>query len=124
MKNAFIRTARLSIKNLLVHKMRAYLFKSILYFLKPREGGIMLIPNKSHQNYASDPIKNTHPNSKIRLVEPESVVNPTQMDACQGEDRFLDYDQENGFFKGLLFTLPCSILVWVIVIWGIRSLVY
>jgi hypothetical protein len=51
-------------------------------------------------------------------------ITPAQMNACQREDLFLDGDPVNGFFKGLLFILPGSILLWIIVIWGVRSLIY
>jgi hypothetical protein len=84
----------------------------------------MFIANKSHRNYDSDPVKNTRPNFKIRLVDPEAARTPAQMNACQREDLFLDGDPVNGFFKGLLFILPGSILLWIIVIWGVRSLIY
>lgn len=84
----------------------------------------MHIPNKAHRSCDSDPIKNTHPHFKLRLVDREAVKTSTQMNACQREDRLLDCDPVNGFFKGLLLLLPCSILLWTIAIWGVRSLIY
>ena len=84
----------------------------------------MLIPNESHRNDDSDPIKNTRPKFKIRLVDSEATRTPTQMNACQREDLCLDSDPVNGFFKGLLFIIPGSILLWIIIIWSVRSLIY
>ena len=49
---------------------------------------------------------------------------PAQRNDCRREGRLLEYDPVNGFFKGLLIMLPCSILLWVIAIWGVRSLIY
>ena len=84
----------------------------------------MMVLNKSHRNYERNPIENAHPNRKIRLVGPDVGMDPTQRNDCRREGRLLESDQENGFFKGLLIMLPCSILLWVIVIWGVRSLIY
>jgi hypothetical protein len=83
-----------------------------------------MVLNKSHQNCERVPIENTQPNHKIRLVDPDVGMDPTQSNICRREDRFLEYDQVNGFFKGLFIMLPCSILLWGIVVWGVRSLIY
>ena len=84
----------------------------------------MNIPNKSHQNYESDSIKNTHTDLKIRLVDPAVVIDPVPLNGFRREDPSLYCDRENEFFKGLLLMLPCSILLWIIVVWGVRSLIY
>ena len=83
-----------------------------------------MILNECHQNDERVPIESTQPNRKIRLVDPEARMDPAQRTDCRREGRLLEYDQVNGFFKGLLIMLPCSILLWVIAIWGIRSLIY
>ena len=83
-----------------------------------------MILNECHQNDERVPIESTQPNRKIRLVDPEARMDPAQRNDCRREGRLLEYDQVNGFFKGLLIMLPCSILLWVIAIWGIRSLIY
>ena len=80
--------------------------------------------NKTQRNCESDLIQDTRTNLKIRLVDPEGATHPTRMNDFRGEDRLLDCDQENGFFKGLFFVLPGSILLWIIVIWVIRSLMH
>lgn len=84
----------------------------------------MMVLNESRQNYERVPIESTQPNRKIRLVDPDLGIDPTQRNDFRREGRLLEYDQVNGFFKGLLIMLPCSILLWVIAIWGIRSLIY
>ena len=84
----------------------------------------MMVPNKSHQNYERVPNEHTHCNRKIRLVDPDVVMDPIQVNDGQIKDRFFDCDQVNGFFKGLFIMLPCSVLLCVIVIWGVRSLIY
>lgn len=84
----------------------------------------MMVLNESRQNYERVPIESTQPNRKIRLVDPDLGIDPTQRNDFRREGRLLEYDQVNGFFKGLLIILPCSILLWVIAIWGIRSLIY
>ena len=84
----------------------------------------MMVPNKSHQNYERVPNEHTHRNRKIRLVDPEVRVDPTQRHDCPREGSLPEYDHVNRFFKGLLIMLPCSILLWITVIWGIRSLIY
>ena len=84
----------------------------------------MMVLNGSQQNCERVPDESTQPNRKIRLVDPDVGMDPTQRINCRREGRLLEYDQENGFFKGLFIMLPCSILLWVIVIWGIRSLIY
>jgi hypothetical protein len=61
---------------------------------------------------------------EIAGAQDRTKSTPAQMNACQREDLFLDGDPVNGFFKGLLFILPGSILLWIIVIWGVRSLIY
>ena len=84
----------------------------------------MMVLNESQQNYERVPIESTQPNRKIRLVDPDVGMDPTQRNDCRREGRLLEYDPVNGFFKGLLIMLPCSILLWVIAIWGVRSLIY
>jgi len=84
----------------------------------------MMVSNKSHQTYERVSNENTHPNRKIRLVDPDVENDPTQVNDCRIKDRFLDLDPVNGFFKGLFVMLPCSILLWVILILGVRSLIY
>jgi len=84
----------------------------------------MMVLNECHQNDDRVPIESSQPNRKIRLVDPEAGMDPAQRNDCRREGRLLEYDPVNGFFKGLLIMLPCSILFWVIAIWGIRSMVY
>ena len=84
----------------------------------------MMVLNECHQNDDCVPMENTQPNRKIRLVDPDVGMDPAQRNDCRREGRLLEYDPVNGFFKGLLIMLPCSILLWVIAIWGVRSLVY
>jgi hypothetical protein len=84
----------------------------------------MIIPTKFHQNYERGSIKNTNTPFKIRLVRPEVVIGPTETKDLRKEDRFFDCDQENGFFKGLLIMFPCSVLLWILAVWGVRSLIY
>jgi len=83
----------------------------------------MMVLNASH-HYEGVPIGNTQPNRKIRLVDPDVGMDPTQQNDCRLAGRSLEYDPVNGFFKGLLIMLPCSILLWVLAIWGVRSMVY
>ncbi len=88
----------------------------------------MMVLNVRNQNDDRVPMENTQPNRKIRLVDPEVGVDPTRRHDCSRdcprEGSLPEYDHVNGFFKGLLIMLPCSILLWVIAIWGIQSMVY
>ena len=84
----------------------------------------MIIANKFHPNHASDSIQNTPTNHNIRLVDAGVVADLSQRNDFRGEDQLLNCDQENGFFKGLLIMIPCSILLWIMAIWGVRSLIY
>ena len=84
----------------------------------------MMVLNESQQNHERVSIESTQPNRKIRLVDPEVGMDPAQRNDCRREGRLLEYDPVNGFFKGLLIMLPCSILLWVIAIWGVRSMVF
>lgn len=84
----------------------------------------MMVLRESHQNYERVPIEHTRLNPTIRLVDPGAGMDSTRRNECRREGCLLDYDPVNGFFKGLLIMLPCSILLWIIVIWGIRWMVY
>ena len=88
----------------------------------------MMVLNEFQQNCERVPVESTQPNRKIRLVDPDVGMDPTRRHDCPHdcprEGSLPEYDYVNEFFKGLLIMLPCSILLWVIAIWGIRSMVY
>jgi len=84
----------------------------------------MMVLRESHRNCERVPVEHTRLNRKIRLVDPGAGMESTRRDDCRRKGRLLDYDPVNGFFKGLLIMLPCSILLWVAAIWGIRWMVH
>ena len=78
----------------------------------------------SHHNDDRVPIEHPRRNGKIRLVDTEAGMDITRRHDRRRWVRFRDYEPVNGFFKGLLIILPCSMLLRVRVIWAIRSMVY
>ena len=103
--------------------MLAASYKSNQQIMAVGENNIMMVL-PSNQNDDRVPIKHNQPNRKIRLVDPEAGMDTTRRHDCPREGRLAEYDHVNGFFKGLLIMLPCSILLWVIAVWGVRSMVY
>lgn len=84
----------------------------------------MLIPKNAYQNYEIYPFEAPYLKYETMLTEPDVVIEKPTMSDCQWEDLNVISVQENGFFKGILVTLPVSISWWVILIWGLKSLFF
>ena len=79
----------------------------------------MFIPNYYYQNYDRNPTEPDMPLSEIRLEE--TVAQNPKKD-IQWEKGSIKYTQENAFFKGFLYMLPASILIWTFFIWVVSAL--
>ena len=82
----------------------------------------MFIPNYFYQEPDRPFTDSEIPLSEILPAESEFVVEKVPTDDTQWEDVSIDYKQENGFFKGLLYALPAGIVFWAVLICSVREL--
>jgi hypothetical protein len=81
----------------------------------------MFIPNSYYRNYDRTPTESDWPLPVIFPEEPEVGVEKVPTGDIKSEEVSIDYTQENGFFKGLLYALPAGLLFWALLIWAVRE---
>jgi hypothetical protein len=81
----------------------------------------VFVPNYLHQEHDRPFTDSEIPLHEIIETESEFMVEEVPTIDIQWEDVIIDYSQENGFFKGLLFALPVGLLLLVVLIWTIRE---
>ena len=82
----------------------------------------MFIPNYFYQEQDRPFTDSAIPLSEILPAEPEFVVEQVSTDDIQREEVSIDYRQENGFFKGLLYALPVGLVFWAFLIWAVKEI--
>ena len=84
----------------------------------------MLITKNVYQSYETVPDEAACADFERLLDEPEVAIKKPAMNDIQWEDLSVNYVKENGFFKGFIATLPVSIALWAVLIWGIKALFF
>jgi hypothetical protein len=81
----------------------------------------MLFQKHICHNYDNLQAELTYPNRKIFLNERWIVINKSLLNVNHHLDETNYRDRPKGFFRGFIFGLPISILLWVI-IWKVINL--
>ena len=79
----------------------------------------MSIGNTFYQHHNRMPNEYDIPLSEILSVRYENINEKVPTSDIQEEEVSIDFTQEHGFFKGLLYALPAGILLWVFLIWAV-----
>ena len=82
----------------------------------------MFIPDNLYHEQDRPSTDTEVPLSEILPAESEFIVEKVPKDETQWEDFRIDYTQENGFFKGLLYVLPVGLVFWAVLIWSVIEL--
>ena len=82
----------------------------------------MLIPNYFYQEPARTFTDSEIPLPDILPPKSDFIVRKVSTNDIEWDDVSIDYTQENGFFKGLLYALPAGSVFWVVLCWAVRAL--
>lgn len=84
----------------------------------------MFIPGNANQFFNKSPADlsstaSEPPNEATELAKEKSGKTDCDWDHCS-----INYSRENKFFKGVIFALPVSIVMWAGIIWSVKVLFF